>query len=278
MTRLLIVGGLTVDRFADGSSAPGGAVIHAGRAAAAEGVPLTILTAAGDEPEAADGLAQLAAIGDLIRQPARATVTFGHADVDGRRVLTFLGGSAPIAPEVLPEPPVVALLAPVADELPASAVLELRETARPRVTVLLLQGWLRRLRIGEPVRALRLDEVPDQSWEEFAVSDAVVLSIEDLADPPADPSEAVAGLRQHLGERPIILLTLGAGGYLVDDPAADGIVDGMPDRAVQGVSTVGAGDAFGVALAIGLGRGMGAAAAARAATERVVRMLEGRLS
>ena len=30
MTELLIVGGLTIDRFGDGTSAPGGSVIHAG--------------------------------------------------------------------------------------------------------------------------------------------------------------------------------------------------------------------------------------------------------
>ncbi len=75
MTELLIVGGLTIDRFGDGTSAPGGSVIHAGRAAVAEGVAPTILTVAGDEPEAAVGLEQLAEMGDLIHQRAPSTVT-----------------------------------------------------------------------------------------------------------------------------------------------------------------------------------------------------------
>jgi sugar/nucleoside kinase (ribokinase family) len=275
MPELLIVGGLTVDRFSDGTSAPGGAVIHSGRAAAADGVSLTILTVAGDEPEAADGLDQLAAMGELIHQRGPSTVTYGHGEADGRRVLTFLAGTAPIAPPVLADPRDVALLAPIADELPASAVLALREAARPRVTVILVQGWLRRLEIGDPVRALALDEVPQSTWEAFATADAIVISSEDLADAPGDPSGKVTRLRDHLGPHPVIVLTRGSKGYVLDDPAA-GRVETGSTRVIEGVSTVGAGDTFGVTLAIGLGRGADPATAAAAATDRVIRMLEDR--
>lgn len=278
MTRLLIVGGLTIDRFADGTSAPGGSVIHAGRAAVGEGVELTILTVAGDEPEAAVGLSQLAEIGDLIHQRAPSTITYGHAEVDGRRVLTFLSGAAPIAPPRLADPPDVALLAPIADELPASAIHALRDAARPRVNVLLLQGWLRGLRLGEPVRPVALDDVPTATWEAFAAADAVVASVEDLADAPGDPYDATARLRERLGRRPIIVLTLGAGGYVLDDPAADRVVGSAPGHVVEGVSTIGAGDTFGVALAVRLGQGASPATAAVAATDRVIRMLESRRS
>ena len=59
MTELLIVGGLTIDRFGDGTSAPA-AVIHAGRLRSPRRWHMTILTVAGDEPEAAIGLRQLA--------------------------------------------------------------------------------------------------------------------------------------------------------------------------------------------------------------------------
>ncbi len=276
MTRLLIVGGLTIDRFADGTSGPGGAVIHAGRAAADDRVPLTILTVAGDEPEAADGLAQLAELGDLIHQRAPSTITYGHAEVDGRRQLTFLRGAAPIAPPTLADPPDVALLAPIADELPASAIVAVRDAARPRVTVLLLQGWLRSLRIGKPVRPMGLDEIPAVTWEAFGAADAVVVSTEDLPDAPGDPSDSMARLRERLGSRPVIVLTLGEGGYLLDDPSADGVVRSAPGRVVEGVSTVGAGDTFGVALATRLAQGAEAAVAATAATDRVIRMLESR--
>jgi sugar/nucleoside kinase (ribokinase family) len=276
MTRLLIVGGLTIDRFADGTSAPGGAVIHAGRAAAADGVPLTILTVAGDEPEAAEGLAELAELGDLIHQRAFSTVTYGHTEIGDRRVLTFLGGAAPIVPPVLADPPDVALLAPIADELPASTIRAMRDAARPRVTVLLLQGWLRSLDVGMAVRPLGLGEVPGSTWNAFSAADGVVVSAEDIADAPADPIDAVARLRERLGPRVTVVMTLGSGGYVLDDPSVDRVIEGVPGRVVDGVPTVGAGDTFGVALAVQLADGTAAAAAASIAAERVIRMLEAR--
>ena len=278
MTRLLIVGGLTIDRFADGTSAPGGAVIHSGRAAIAEDAEVTILTVAGDEPEAAIGLRELSELGNLIHQRAPSTVTFGHDEIDGRRVLTYLAGTGPIDPPLLTDPPEAALLAPIADELPAGAILAVRDAARPRVTVILIQGWLRRLRIGDLVRPVGLDEVPPATWEAFAAADAAVVSTEDLAEASRDPFDAIRRLRERLGRRPIVVLTLGQGGYVLDDPSADRAVERAPGRVVEGVPTVGAGDTFGVALAIQLARGDGAAAAATAATDRVIRMLEGRRS
>jgi len=278
MTRLLIVGGLTIDRFADGTSAPGGAVIHSGRAAIAEDAEVTILTVAGDEPEAAIGLRELSELGDLIHQRAPSTVTFGHDEIDGRRVLTYLAGTGPIDPPLLTDPPEAALLAPIADELPAGAILAVRDAARPRVTVIIIQGWLRRLRIGDLVRPVGLDEVPPATWEAFAAADAAVVSTEDLAEASGDPFDAIRRLRERLGRRPIVVLTLGQGGYVLDDPSADRAVERAPGRVVEGVPTVGAGDTFGVALAIQLARGDGAAAAATAATDRVIRMLEGRRS
>jgi len=276
MNDLLIVGGLTIDRFADGTSAPGGSVIHAGRAAAADGARLTILTVAGDEPEAAIGLRQLAELGDLIHQRAPSTVTYGHSEVHGRRVLTLLAGAGPIAPPALVDPPDVALLAPIADELPAASLAALRDAARPRLTVLLIQGWLRRLAIGEPARPLALDEVPSTTWEAFAAADAIVVSTEDLAESPEDPFVEAAGVRAKLGPGPLLVLTLGAEGYLLDDPTADRVDASVPRRVVEGVPMVGAGDTFGATLAVQLGAGATPAAAAVAATDAVIRMLEAR--
>ena len=57
-------------------------------------------------------------------------------------------------------------------------------------------------------------------------------------------------LRRHLGPRPILLLTLAAEGYLLDDPAADRVVASVPRTVVDGVPAVGAGDTFGAALAV----------------------------
>lgn len=278
MTELLIVGGLTVDRFADGSSAPGGSVLHAGLAAVGEGVRPTLLTVAGDEPEARNGLARLAGLGQLIHQPAPATITFGHQEKSGRRVLVYEAASATIDPAVAGDAgtPRVALLAPIADELPPTAVEALRGRLRPTCTVMLIQGWLRKLEIGSPVHPLSLDEVPSELWTAFATAQAIVVSTEDLAEAPEDPFAQAAALRHRLGPDPVLVLTLGAEGYLLDDPAADRLVATMPRRVIEGVPTVGSGDTFGAALAIQLSRGAEVAAAAAAGAERVIRMLEGR--
>jgi sugar/nucleoside kinase (ribokinase family) len=278
MPSLLIVGGLTVDHFADGTRAPGGSVLHAGLAAAAEGAEITILTVAGDEPEAQHGLDRLATLGSVLRRRAAATTTYAHREVDGLRVLTLEAASEPIDPAVLAGhgPFDVALLAPIADELPPAAVAALRDAARPLRTVFLIQGWLRRLLLREPVRALAIHDVPDELWQAFGSADAVVVSTEDLEADPGDAFTQAAAVRARLGPAPVLVLTLGAEGYLLDDPAADRVVASVPRHVVEGVPAVGAGDTFGAALAIHLARGEDPAAAAVAATERVIAVLESR--
>ena len=278
MPSLLIVGGLTVDHFADGTRAPGGSVLHAGLAAAAEGAEITMLTVAGSEPEAQEGLAQLAGFGTVLRGVAATSTTYAHREADGHRVLTLEALSEPIDAEVLDGRGQfdVALLAPIADELPPATVAVLRDTARPRHTVFLIQGWLRRLVIGEPVRALAIDEVAAELWQAFASADAIVVSTEDLEADPGDPFVQAAAMRARLGAAPVLVLTLGAQGYLLDDPAADRVVASVPHHIVDGVPAVGAGDTFGAALAIHLARGDDPAGAAVAAADRVIAVLESR--
>src|SRR5688500_13418312 len=276
MNELLIVGGLTVDHFADGRTAPGGSVIHSGLAAVAEGDAPTILTVAGDEPAARDGLERLAGMGELVHQAAARTATYRHEEHAARRVLVYEAATdAIVVPDGLVSPD-VALVAPIADELPPNAVSALLGALRPRCTVMLIQGWLRRLEIGSPVRPLPLADVPDDLWTAFGHADAVVVSTEDLAESPEDPFAQAQALRARLGEAPLLVLTLGQEGYLLDDPGADRVVASMPRRVVEGVPMVGAGDTFGAALAIHLARGADAATAATAATERVIRVLEER--
>ncbi|HJP70837.1 MAG TPA: carbohydrate kinase family protein [Candidatus Limnocylindria bacterium] len=278
MTELLIVGGLTVDHFTDGASAPGGSVLHAGRAAADEGARLTFLTVAGDEPEARVGLARLAEMGRLVHQRARASTTYRHQEAGGRRVLVYEAATDAMDPahaDGLP-PPDVALIAPIADELSATSLRALEARLQPRITVLLIQGWLRRLEVGAPVHPLPLDAVADDLWSTFGRADAVVLSTEDLAEAPEDPFAQGAELRFRLGPAPVLVLTLGTDGYLLDDPALDRVLAAVPRRVIEGVPTVGAGDTFGAALAVHLGRGEPAAQAADAATERVISVLAAR--
>lgn len=279
MPSLLIVGGLTVDHFPEGTRAPGGSVLHAGLAAAAEGADVTVLTVAGEEPEARDGLDRLAQLGRVLRRPAGATTTYAHRQVDGVRVLTLESASDPIDPALLDGhgPFDVALLAPIADELPSAAVAALRDTARPRRTVFLIQGWLRRLAAGEPVSPLAIQDVSSALWGAFATADAVVVSTEDLGADAGDPFAQAAAVRARLGPGPVLVLTLGPEGYLLDDPAADRVVASVPRHVVVGVSAVGAGDTFGAALAVHLARGDVPAVAASAATDRVILMLESRL-
>lgn len=278
MTGLLIVGGLTVDHFSDGTSAPGGSVLHAGQAAADEGAELTLLTVAGDEPEARAGLARLSQMGRLVHQPAPASTTYRHDETSGRRVLVYEAATDRIDPSFADELPApdVALMAPIADELTGSALMALEGRLQPGCTVLLIQGWLRRLEIGAPVHPLPLDAVPKELWSTFGRADAVVLSTEDLAEAPEDPFTQAAALRDRLGPDPVLVLTLGTDGYLLDDPGRDRIVAAVPRRIIQDVPTVGAGDTFGAALAVHLGRGESAVDAADAATDRVISVLEAR--
>ncbi len=278
MTELLIVGGLTVDRFADGTSAPGGSVLHSGIAAAAEGAELTFLTVAGPEAEAVSGLDRLRQLGTVVHQPVPATTTYVHTEEDGRRVLVYEAATAPIDPQQVDglAGSDVVLVAPIADELPAPGLDELIDALHPPLAVFLIQGWLRRLELGERVHPLAPGEVPKELWDAFGRADAIVLSAEDLADAPEDPFVQSAAIRALVGAGPLIVLTFGAEGYLLDDPAADRVVASVPRRVVEGVPMVGAGDTFGAALALHLGRGVAPAAAAEAATDAVIRVLEAR--
>ena len=97
---LVVVGGLTVDRFTDGSAAPGGAVLHITRALAARGVRVGIVTTAGPEPEAQAGLAELRDLASSVEaSTSPASITFGHAETAAGRelVLERRGGQVPAA-------------------------------------------------------------------------------------------------------------------------------------------------------------------------------------
>lgn len=276
MSDTLIVGGLTVDRFTDGTTAPGGSVLHSGVAAVAEGASLTMLTVAGGEEAAQNGLDRLAAMGTLVHQPAPATTTYRHEERDGIRVLVLEASAEAIGATLLGRvgQPAVALVAPIADEVPASLVTRLRDQLAPRLTVLLIQGWLRHLVVGEEVTALPLETLSPEQAAVIAGADAFVVSTEDLVESTGDPFGQAALLRARFGPWPVIVVTLGTEGYLLDDPAHDRVVASVPRRVVTGVPAVGAGDTFGAALAVGLSGGASASAAADRATERVISMLE----
>lgn len=278
MPSLLIVGGLTVDGFPDGTRAAGGSVLHAGLAAAAEGANLTFFTVAGDEPEAAAGLRRLGTLGMVHRQASPATTTYRHEESDGHRVLVYESASDPIDVGVLEGfgPFDVVLVAPIADELPLGSLVRIRELAGASLTVLLVQGWLRELEVGLPATARQLDDLSPAAWAEIGTADTIVVSTEDFTGEAPDPFAQAAALRSRVGPGPILVLTLAADGYLLDDPAADRVVASVPRTVVDGVPAVGAGDTFGAALAVHLAVGAAPGDAARAATERVIAVLEAR--
>ncbi|MGQ0608207.1 MAG: PfkB family carbohydrate kinase [Chloroflexota bacterium] len=279
MTEALIVGGLTIDRFTDGSVAPGGSVLHAGLAAIAEGATLTTLTVAGEEDAAREGLARLDELGRLAHQRAPSTITYRHEERDGVRVLVLeVRAAAPIGRGGMREleEPAVALVAPIADEVEPSLVDALRAQLRPAMVVLLIQGWLRHLVVGEEVLPLALDALTAEQVRVVAEADAIVVSTEDLIEAPGDPFAQAAALRERSGPKPIIVVTLGTEGYLLDDPARDRVLASVPRRVVTGVSAVGAGDTFGASLAVNLARGATPLVAADLATDRVIRVLEAR--
>lgn len=280
MTRVTILGGLTIDRFPDGRLTPGGSVLHSGLSAVAEGARLTTVTVSGAEPAAREGLERLGGLGGVVHQRSSASTTYRHEQVDGRRQLVLEAASEPIQAEMVDRAgrTDVALVAPIAHEVPASTLDHVRRVLRPRLAVLLIQGWLRQLRLGEPVHPLPLAGVPESLWRAFGTADAVVVSTEDLTEAPGDPFAQSADLRARLGPRPLLVVTLGTEGYLLDDPAADRLVASVPRRVVEGVPAVGAGDTFGASLAINLARGLPPKAAADAATERVIAVLEARRS
>jgi sugar/nucleoside kinase (ribokinase family) len=278
MTEMLIVGALTIDRFTDGSVAPGGSVLHAGLAARSEDTRLVTLTVAGDEPAARDGVARLRELGQLSCQAVPLTTVYRHEERHGERVLVLEARAAPIAADGLGDlgRPDVALIAPIADEVSPSLVDALRAELSPDRVVLLVQGWLRRLVEGEEVLPLPLDALSAEQERVMAQADTIVVSTEDLVEAPGDPFTQAAELRRRAGPEPILVLTLGTEGYLLDDPALDRIVASVPRRIVTGISANGAGDTFGAGLAINLARGVMPTEAADLATEVVIRMLEAR--
>ncbi|HEX2221854.1 MAG TPA: PfkB family carbohydrate kinase [Candidatus Limnocylindria bacterium] len=246
---LIVVGGLTVDRFADGTSTPGGSVLHATRALAGRAA-LGAITVAGPEPEADDGRRILErATTRATCQPADASITYRHSETAaGRRLwLERAGGRISLDADAAQRWTAAAiLLAPVARELDSSALAGW-PTGPLRAAI--LQGWLRSADEGGEVRPRRLDELERDLAEGIAALDVLVASREDLRAEAGDPWRQLAALRSAVGPRPLLIVTDGAGGAWIDDHGGTRHL-AVPYR-VDGVPTVGAGDVFAAALAAG---------------------------
>ncbi len=241
---LLIIGGLTIDRFADDRVAPGGSVLHASRAAARAGLVTSVITVAGPELVAADGLAELrGAIHVVEVVPADESIRFRHRETaqDRRLWLECGGGSIRVSDGIDDRLRVSAILfAPVAGEIEAS-LLRRWDAASPRGAI--LQGWLRRAEVGSKVEPISPKALADDLVAGLATLDVLIASREDLLAAAEVPLEQVGLLRDRIGAGPMIIVTDGPDGIWIDDGAGQPRHLPAPWR-VEGVPMVGAGDAF----------------------------------
>jgi sugar/nucleoside kinase (ribokinase family) len=269
---LVVVGGLTVDHFTDGSVAPGGAVLHIARALTGRDLRVGIVTTVGPEPEAAAGLAELRDLAALVEASAgTASITFLHRETAAGRELLLerRGGQVPALPA---RPARTVLFAPVADEIPASSVAAGRGAVRGAV----LQGWLRSVDEGEPVTSQPITTMAPDLLEALGALDLVIGSREDLRADGRDALSQLQVLRATLGDRPLLVVTDGAHGAWLDDgsgPRRLPLRDG-----VEGVSTIGAGDMFAAFMLLALAGSAAAdpAAAAHSAMDAVAAVLRSR--
>ena len=243
---LVVIGGLTIDRFADGSSAAGGSVLHIARAANRRGVRLGISTAAGPEPVAAAGLDELRRLAHRVEVGAgRTTATFRHQETAGGRRLWLEGRGSAVAPleATAGDPAAMAVLyAPVADEVGADAI----HANGDQVHGAILQGWLRATADGDEVTQVSLASLDDGLRRALATLDVLVASREDLTADGIAPSDQLTALRQALGQRPVLVVTDSVDGLWLDVPESEhqtGVREHLPvPWRVEDVATVGAGD------------------------------------
>jgi sugar/nucleoside kinase (ribokinase family) len=234
---LLVIGALTIDRFADGASGPGGSVLHVARAAVARGMRVAVITVAGPEPAAEAGLDEIRRLTVWVDLTgADATATFLHRDSPGGRRLWLerRGGSIRL-PHLGGETPRAILLAPIVDEV---AHEELARLGPHPTRGAILQGYLRSIAANGEIRPLPLSALDPRLVAELSQFDLLVASSEDLSGEAEEPRDQLASLRRYVGPRPALVVTDGVNGAWIDR-------EHLPaPRAVGGVPSVGAGDIF----------------------------------
>lgn len=247
---LLVVGGLTVDRFADGTAAPGGSVLHIARAAASRGLRVGVVTAAGPEPEAQAGLAELRRLCVQVEATRYgATTTFRHRETqDGRHLwLERVGGAAVLGAHAADRIVTGAVLyGPVADEIDVG-LIQVGAGAWRRGAI--LQGWLRRPAEGAEVEHLALSSVGSELTEALGRFDVLVASREDLAAEADTPDQQLTALRKAIGPAPALVVTDGSNGLWLD--LVDERVHLGAPWIVDTAATVGSGDILAAFLVAG---------------------------
>jgi sugar/nucleoside kinase (ribokinase family) len=266
---LLVVGGLTIDYFADGSSAAGGSVVHASRAARAAGLRVGVVTLAGNEPEARDGLRELGELATVQAVHVPASIGFRHHEQGGHRVLVLTRRGSPLTCPRQALQPRAVLYAPVAAEIGAGLADQVYPGA---ATAAILQGWLRTLEEGRPVRPTPLSGLGPALVEPLRTFDLLVASREDLAAVAAEPGDQLDQLRATFGPRPLLAVTGGPSGAWLDNGDRPRW-HVAPERVITGTPTTGAGDVFAAILAAQLACGVDPGVAAEAGTAAAVAYL-----
>ena len=252
---LLVIGGLTIDRFPDGSSAAGGSVLHIARAAAPRGIRVGVMTAAGPEPEARIGVEELrraAAWVDCER--AEGTITFRHRESEAGREMWL--ERAGVQLHLATEPASrgasrAVLIAPLAAEIDAEGLQALDGT---RARGAILQGWLRQAAAGGEVQPLPLAALEESLVDLLSGFDLLVASREDLRGEAREPRDQLRAMRIRFGDAPTLLVTDGANGVWIQASTSSGPDEGwhlpVPWR-VDDVNTVGSGDILAAFMLVG---------------------------
>jgi sugar/nucleoside kinase (ribokinase family) len=241
---LLVIGGLTIDRFADGSSAPGGSVLHIARAAAQRGIRAAVITVAGHEHEARAGMEELRGLAASVEaRLAETTATFIHRQsAGGRRLWLERGGGHIRLPKATLEATPAILVAAVADEVATEEIAQL-PAAPTRGAI--LQGFLRSFAGDGEVQPVPLSRLARRLVAALSRFDLLVASREDLVGEAAEPPDQLAALRRLVGPHPALVVTDEVNGVWIEEghlPAP---------RVVEGVSSVGAGDVFAASMLVG---------------------------
>jgi sugar/nucleoside kinase (ribokinase family) len=266
---LLIVGGLTIDRFVDGTAAPGGSVLHSARAAAAAGLTVGVVAAAGTEPEARHGLDEIGTVARLEHVVVPRTIAFRHDESGPIRALYLeVGGPQFDAPPFAGRPTAV-LYAPVANEMGSGLG---GQHFRGSLTAAILQGWLRILTPGSMVQPRRVRDIPRDLVARLEQLDLLIASREDLVAEGDTPNAQLDVLRSTFGPGPTMVVTEGIAGAWID--AGPGRLHVDVAEPITRVPTVGAGDVYAAVLVARLGTRrddlLSAAADAAAAVSRML--------
>jgi sugar/nucleoside kinase (ribokinase family) len=249
---LLVLGGLTIDRFEDGASSAGGSVLHIARAAASRGLRVGIVTGAGPEPEAVAGMEELHLLATIVDgSPQAGTTSFRHREAaEGRRLwLGVRGASLGSGADVLARFDARAVLyAPVAGEVPAEA-LAASDAALTRGAI--LQGWLRTTDEGEEVQPLPLSALSGALAGALRDFDLLVASREDLLAEGTEPELQLRSMRSAFGSGSTLVVTDGPNGVWIGlEP--DGEPWHLPvPRRVEDVPSVGSGDVLAAFMLVG---------------------------